>query len=674
MKKIISLLLSLVLVLCVAGCSSSCKDDETANNDPVSSEELDNTASDDWDEEEEEEPSDDEDSSDDEEDYDYDYDQEPWDESDFDESDDPEEEDPSNETSSEPTDDVSSTESTASTESTTSKEDTSSTESTTSKEDTSSKENTSSEDKKDDEAPIDDLYEDAEILSVYNSQTPISTRYHGMSGTIYHPFSFVKDDASGRYYTDKMLETEVARLQSTGVHYVRGWYRSQWLWTDSGWNWNSTRFGYFQDYCKAMESIDVEVMLQIGWHSGHVFGTSTYSTGLADVDYLAGYGEDKYAETSGLDLSGYSDNDARIVTAAYRYGYWIGETIHRLRAMGINNVTSVSYFVEPNNSYQSVVDPTTGKTVLDEEGQAVSTESGHESKEYVLFCRNVRNKLSTMYDNIDATIDHMGGNESLYTEGIEYTLANDPNLFTIHSSHHYPRSSDPITDVIYYEIQPMYEMYIDMVTKAGVRDTTEFWVDEFNTQYNDIALSASIPWRGLHNAMVGIVGQQEGIDNIMLWMLMDQLFTDKTSTGGEFTNGIHMCGHLPSLYNGSTPYAQYYGTGLFMKYNGYKNGTVYATNIDDSAIFSLYVGAVKLEDGSWTISVVNLNTDPMKVVIEFDEAINQTLYSHTYDALSIEPEPEAILAGVDKVYVNVGDKIADTIPGASFRVYTGVKG
>lgn len=653
MKKIICLILSLILVLCVAGCSSSCKDDETANNDPVSSEEQDNTASDEWEDPEDEDPQDedpsdeepeDEDPSDEEPEDEDPYDTDPWDEE-------PEEEDPSDEASS---------------ENKGSEDD---------EKDNTSSENTSSEDDKKDEEkePVEDPYEDAEILKIHNSKAPINTGYRGMSGTIYHPFSFVKDDVSGRYYTDKMLETEVSRLQNTGVHYVRGWYRSQWMWTDSGWDWDSVRFGYFKDYCKAMDNVNIEVMLQIGWHSGHVMGTSSYSSGLVDVDYLAGKGADKYAETADLNLSGYSKNDARIITAAYRYGYWIGETIHRLRAEGINNVTSVSYFVEPNNAYSTVIDPETGKTVYDEEGNPLSTESGHESKEYVLFCRNVRKKLQSMYNDIDATIDHMGGNESKFVEGIKYTLKNDPSLFTIHSSHHYAKAASEVSDVIYYEIQPYYEMYTEMMKEAGIQDTAEFWVDEFNTQYEGYELCSSLPWRGLQNAVCGIVAQQEGIDNMILWMLFDQLFTDKSNTGGEFSNGIHMCGHIPSLYNAATPYAQYYGTGLFMRYNGYQNGTVYETNLDDSAIYSLYIGAVKLEDGSWTISVVNLNTDPMKVVIELDQAINQTLYSHTYNAMTIEPEPEAKLAGVDKVFVNVGDKIADTIPAGSFRVYTGVK-
>ena len=134
-----------------------------------------------------------------------------------------------------------------------------------------------------------------------------------------------------------------------------------------------------------------------------------------------------------------------------------------------------------------------------------------------------------------------------------------------------------------------------------------------------------------------------------------------------------MCGDIPSLFKSATPYDQYYATGLFAKYNGYKNGTVYATNLSSTATQGVYVGAVQLEDGSWTVSVLNMNNTAVNINVAFGSAINQTLYRHIVSADKADTYADAKIPDADKSFSNVATSFSDVLPAGSFAVYTGVK-
>ena len=87
----------------------------------------------------------------------------------------------------------------------------------------------------------------------------------------------------------------------------------------------------------------------------------------------------------------------------------------------------------------------------------------------------------------------------------------------------------------------------------------------------------------------------------------------------------------------------------------------------------VYIGAVQLEDGNWTISVVNLNIDEAYLDISLDKALNKTMFRHVFDSAKNVADPSARLADVDKYFVNVKNKFFDTIPGGSVVVYTSLE-
>ena len=520
-------------------------------------------------------------------------------------------------------------------------------------------------------------------LTVSNAASPVSNNYRGFSGTIYHAFGFMEDDATGRIYTEEMRNKELDRLEDAGIHYVRTRYQSQWIFDDAtGYNWNSDRFNYFLNYAKALQERDIEVILQVGWHFDFVSQDGVHS--IQENDYFNGEGEDLYGESNGVDFSGKSEEDIRIIKAARRYGYMMAKTLQYAKANGVNNIKYFSYFVEPSNSYSAETD-----NLLDR----IEMSAGHDKEEYLLFCQTMIKMLKTEYGVTD--VKNMGPNEAGYSKLINYILEKDPGLFDILTAHNYPDEGDVKTN---------YDKYYDTMTNNSNHSTlngymtdfndykgflataqeanpnAEFWADEFNIKDFETGegRGTSSFYRGLATAMGGIVAQQSGIQNTILWMSFDQLWTDKTggdaNTKSEFMNGIHQCGNAPSLFISDDPYAQYYPTSLFSKYNGYKNGTVYKTNLTETETEGVYVGAVRLEDGSWTVSVLNMNTTAVNINVAFDTAINQTLYRHIVSADKADTYKNAELPDADKTFTGVGTTFSDVLPAGSFAVYTGVQG
>ena len=521
-------------------------------------------------------------------------------------------------------------------------------------------------------------------LRVYNGKKPISNIYKGVSGTVYHAYGFMKDDQTGRVYNNKMMNTELTRLQNSGMRYCRTRYNSAWVWNakTGGYDFeNMPRINYFYDYCRALQSRNINVVMSVGWHFQSVT-TNRKKGSINEVGYLYGDGAEKYGETAtwgkyvakeylqtgtgkkweNVTSLTFADENIteefkRLTTVSLRFGEFFVQTLKALKAKGIHNVSHLLYFTEP--SYFSETMP-----------------QGWEADEYLFVCKTINNILRG--SGVAAGIKHMGPNQGSIQHGnglLRYIVERDPDLFDVYSAHFYPSSSDETNDVYYDVIEPVFESYSSSLKEKKIWDTKEFWVDEFFCRSEKSALGQGSGWASLQTVVGGIIAQQKGIDNVSLWQIFDQLWTDQTNTSGEFNNGIHVCGTCPSLFVSSIPRASYYPISLFSRYNGYKNGTVYQTSTGTGEnVMDLYIGAVQLEDGNWTITVVNATTDDMPIKIDLEKVIGKTLYRHYEQVTTREPTTAARLADADRTFVNVQNKLVDIAPAASVIVYTSVKG
>ncbi|MBQ4131459.1 MAG: hypothetical protein IJD71_03875 [Clostridia bacterium] len=514
----------------------------------------------------------------------------------------------------------------------------------------------------------------SESLHVFNAEAPIISNYRGMSSTVYHAYGHMLDDKTGRAYNQEMLDLELNRLQNAGVHYARTRYTTEWAWDarTGGWNWDSTRMKYYWTYCKNLQDRNIEVLQQVGWHLGVVMkGDKGQPTSITEHNYIkaANSYTDKYGESASYDFSQCPDSNYRYYAkSSLRLAEAHAQLLLEAKKRGINNITHLMYFTEP--SYASTEYP------------APETYIGKAADEYIFIVRTIQGKLKErgVYD----MVKHVGPNFSCkqsnatnYGGLARYILdKGNEDLFDIWTSHFYAQRGEAF-DNYYDVIHPTFEGYLKPMKDHGLYGKKEFWVDEFYCRSDNALLGVDSPWAGLQMAVGGIIAQQSGISNISTWQIFDQLWTDQSNTGGEFNNGIHVCGSAPSLFVSSIPKSQYYTTQLFAKYHGYENGKTFRTNNDalrEVTSSDISIGAVQLADGSWTITVVNASLDDYEVTVEFDKAIYQTLYRHVSEVTKIVCTTAAHLADADKTFADVKDKFIDVVPAASVAIYTGIKG
>lgn len=536
--------------------------------------------------------------------------------------------------------------------------------------------------------PIDDeeedKYADYRQLAVYNAKTPATNNYMGMSGDVYHAFSFMKDESTGRVYTDKQMDLELGTSDRFGVRYTRTRFDTKWCFNTAtnGWDFGMKRMGYFYDYCKAIKDKlgkDGTVILQLGYNWPAIYEGGAGS--ITETDYVYGYGTDIYGESNTFAnciAKKYKQEGSEIARTNYRgqqetvteyynrmgrsalrlaYGY--AQLLKDAKARGINNIGYLIYFTEPSSDWNLPAD----------------IPQGYTANEYLYVCKTMKNVLEA--EGVAGWVKHMGPNEVSQEAGLtRWVLEREPDLFDAVSTHYYFQASSNSDDVFYDLTAPVMENWQSILIDNNLYGKKELWIDEaiagtMTADPYDKGWKTMDGWVGLQTALCGIVAQQYGFNNYIIWELHDEIWTDLGPSGGQFNNGIHDTGIIPSLFISSIPGEAYYTLGLFTRYNGYKNGKAYHTNVGDDS--GVYVGAVQLEDGSWTVTVVNCEVEDVDCMVRFDKPIHQTLYRHSQSAVNIKATSEARLASVDKVYKDVKSAFVDTVPAASVVVYTGLR-
>lgn len=515
-------------------------------------------------------------------------------------------------------------------------------------------------------------YNNTEELKVYNSAAPLTDQYRGVSSSVYHAYGHMLDDKTGRVYTDAQLTTELDRLQDAGIRYARTRFYSAWFWDNNGFNWNTKRANYFYNYCRNLDKRDISVMLQVGWHLGCF--THIENGSIDEVAYITkseSYPGDWYGETTGYDFSKCQNSEyQRMAKESLRFAHFYAETLRQTKARGINNISHLIYFTEPSYA-TSIVGKVTSKY------HPSYNKEGGSADEYIFIVKTFQDKLKE--EGVYDLVKHVGPNQGSIKHGdglLRYMLERGySDMFDVWTAHFYPESAVG-SDHVYHNIcDGVFRSYLAPLKEYNIYGKKEFWVDEFYARSKAEKLAVDSAWSGLKTVVGAISAQQLGINNISLWQIFDQLWTDQRNTGGEFVDGIHVCGSAPSLFTSDVPRRQYYFVSLFGKYNGYKNGEAYRTNNTEIKAKNSYIhiGATKTENGEWTITVINAGPTKYRVIIDFDKAINQTLYRHSVDTATITPNNTAKLAGADKTFSGVTTRFADVINAGSMAIYTGIK-
>lgn len=503
------------------------------------------------------------------------------------------------------------------------------------------------------EEPTDeDTVDMAQDLYVYNTQK-INDDFLGI-GVIHNLYNYMPDK-DGRTYNEKQIEQELDTLKETRVKMIRSFYGSTLAWdpVKQKHDYESDYMTAFYKNCHDMAELGIEIGITMQWS-------------------LEGFVRENKSKFQGVNIyeNGYVV-PGDLAATQKNFATFTEESVLAFQAHGVNNIKYIFAFTECNNMY-----------LLDNDGKMTTEQRRQYDKVYPVFHAGIDAldaglKNAGLRDRyqIVGPCDAAGGedSESDYSRLVKYVGEHLTDQVDIIGSHHggYVKTESYATDSFYDQPQANFPAAIEQAEAMG----KDYWYDEINVGISNlwgpIAARTYVnvePWKGVAlGAMVNSVMNLGKVDNMFLWGLYDQQWPGSTSSGAssEFDNGIHLVGYLPSLLESPIPYKPYYAMSLLTRYIG--SGDIYACEIG----YSVYLSAIRRDDGEWTVVVTNYNFEDTEIRIHFEATMGgKDFYRHLYNVNTVSPVigPDTIPA--DSVAKTVTTGFADTLPGGSVAVYT----
>lgn len=490
---------------------------------------------------------------------------------------------------------------------------------------------------------------------IVNNTKVINNNFRGISYV--HQMASYYTDSLGRNYTDEQRAYELEIMKNMGVKNIRAFYGSAITYnakTDTQ-DYNSERMQQFINGCKAMDSIGIEIGVTAIW----------------TIKNLVSNVEDKSTAQFNLGAPGLvivDDWDATVKN----YRDFMKNTVLTFKAHGVNNIKYFFAYTECNNTFN--------RDGLKSDGTKAN--NTFEDREY--------DRLYPLYDDLITALD--GGLKDAglrkdykivgpcdnwrADDGSEdiswltkYTVENLADKVDIIGSHRgYDRSLQYIDDM-YYDKPPVNNsVAMDLATSAG----KEFWLDEYDaevtagTDAENCRIHDKEPWKGVAvGAMMNSIMNMGGVSNIYIWTLWNEQWPDNIG-GGEFHNGIQVCGYLNSLFETATPLPAWYSLSLLTKY--IDSGKILECNADQ---YSVYFSAIERHDGEVTVVVTNYNLEDTKIKLEFQKSVGgKTFHRYLYNSTEIKPVSSSELLPSSGTVKNVTKGFYDILPAGSVAVYT----
>lgn len=521
-------------------------------------------------------------------------------------------------------------------------------------------------------------------VSIQNGQAPLTESFRGVSATVYHCFTFMKDWVWGRQYTDAQAGMEMDRLQSSGIKTVRSFFSSHYAWDDTAgaWDWDSEEMQAVYKWAGMLQERDIEIGLQAGYDVGAFVGKADITNTFSEAPYLYGEGAALYGEETGITLSGTAE-EQRLQKASYRYGEWMSRALLAFRARGYNNVTTLFTFVEPAPSYKE-------EWLVMLKGLNARLTANGIRQDYLIVGPN----------QTTASTDHSNYTAKYFLDAVAAGNASVDDLDVL-STHTYPSGGDRsiYEESLYYDqADKAFSTYMAVAENGGW--SKEFWVDEtFVSSASDGHKLANNGMAMTQFAAVTTSAMNRGISRVISWQLLDQLWVWNVPQpdnenypyvnvfspqgeidGDQFACGVHLTGTAPTLplegYKGTdaynklrsyTPRILYYGLNLLGRHLGYEGGSVYRTTTD--AASGLYVGTVERSDGKLVILVANTSGVSQNLSFEAENSLVGSMTRYTYDPASVTPTADATPIGSDLSRTIAGKTFYDTIGVDCYAIY-----
>ena len=386
---------------------------------------------------------------------------------------------------------------------------------------------------------------------------------------VHHGFSYMTESRE-MGMSDSLHALEVARVKASGIRVARTMYRPGWAMGEGPWlrpDWDSAQMRTFYAWLADMQSIGVEVALNIGWWFPR------------DVIW----NRDQH-------LPAYPDDRDE-------YCRWLSESIHQIvEVRGFTNVKYLFMFTEPSDRYG---DLPMGKKHWDY------------YKEVVL-AANQR----LIDDGRRQLVKFIGPNTSETKSWLGETVRELNDAIDIYASHTYNLKS----------YQEWYDMTLRV--KAEVEATGKpFWIDEYGLQDLDMRTSNAY---GTFVAEANAAFLNAGAQASMIWLLSDQYYPEpiKHITNRDaFLDGKHSWGLFPWLPECRTPHPAWDAFLLISRLMGEPGSAVVKTK----GLADLPIAAVTRENGGLRVLVVNRGKERREFSVALSRPVAGPLHRYAYN-------------------------------------------
>ncbi len=524
-----------------------------------------------------------------------------------------------------------------------------------------------------DDYAYDDDYEDDYSYSIYpkaeltikNGSAPVQDNFLGF-GAVYHGFGLMKNSL-GYDHTERSLNAELDVAEKSGITIARTSFFWNWCWQGSGNNMtydlsddkeNNYSMWAFYSWCREMQDRGIELQLN---------GTGTHRKLYETYWHNGKYETNNITEGPFFCLTSTGEYDRQ--ATFNKYTDFIVALYKQLNALGIKNAKYFATETEPGFYYWA---------------DGTEEEYHAKAKEVALELLEVNNMLSQKFKDADMrqNIKLVGPNEANNTGNndesllIKYVYELDTEKsYDYYSSHTYITSkSDP-----FYSSYDGFTTAFTHKLNAVNGDKDKFIIDEFNFKVGSTVAEINDfydnnEYAGSHIGQMSVALLNMGIKASYIWALFDQQYPEQVGTGGEFVDGVQICGILPNFQKTTTPSKGYYAFSLINKYMGVSGSKIYGCDYGDyGPMDSVYTAMVEMPDGNISILVVNGNVMAANVTVNLEKALGKTLYKHEYNPIKITPSEEASVIPASAKITNVESTFKDVIPAMGVTVYTTAK-
>lgn len=456
---------------------------------------------------------------------------------------------------------------------------------------------------------------------VYFSENKIQEDYMGLCG-VFPCFWFLKDDTMDEQYTPEQLEFSIKKLMQMGMSMVRCFnFEPAFAWEEDKeqWNWDNDWMQGFYKYCDLMKENNIDIIINTSEAYRNEFSRLVRKN---PIYYLAKKrcleeGYKNYDETYHSDSKKFNEY------LHFYYGKWVVDFVKEvIIKRGYTNIKYWEESTEPNNSSRSREKFEFWSSWLISAVNALEEEG-------------LRHYLKQLGPSIAMPIIWVTSLENI--KWVEWSTTELNDYIDIYAVHCYSRPNEFVSNDTYF----YWETFINVCQRYIKQTGKPFWIDEFNVTkhgygYREIS---EHPFHATQLALAQIAHMSCGVGCSMLWYPVDIKFPNKTTTGGEFKEGIHYAGLDRSILVSKTPRNGYYSYALLG--TAIKPGDkVYRGTYNSNNVHTILLEHL---DGTHSIIAVNLSyfNFELKYVLPESVSLNAKFSKAFYDPDTFVATPEA---------------------------------